>query len=945
MKPFSRLLLPNRDILETFQTQSSVTLTALLSVERHLIIQELALRPSGEWKPEVRGWTVVRVAEGVGYCLQGAGARELNTGDTLICAPATSVILRASQLGILKLEFFVVLPQYLNGLLTVTEWRQLEDASKNTAPHVLHFPANDPTAQKYTRLAAQVQRDCLSSRSAMLQLWASAINGLLPAQNPAGSGVQLRDRFREFIGKMSESELAARSLSELAAQLHCSERHFSRLFREEFNISLRSRQTELRLQRARQLLAATNSKIINVAYESGYRHLGLFNQMFKRRFGLTPSAWRQKNLSPMVDALAGRGRSVTLTVLLLLVQIFFSTAVKAETAASATNAAPKFKVEKYLVSGNTILSADKMGNLFTNVPEAFGTNVTFTQIRSALAELQTAYRERGFVTVSVGVPPQKLTNGMVKIRVTEGRLSDIQVLGNNWFSTPNVLRALPSLHTNMLLNSHVFQRELDLANANRDRQIYPVIAPGLEPGTSALTLKVKDRFPVHARVEYNDTGTPGTPSDRVAFNASYGNLWQLDHQLGVQYTFTPLDYKNANPYGVWDPDLPLVNNYSVYYRMPLGQPESVQEQIDQSNGHFGYNEATHQFQMPPPSGRPDVTFYASRALSDTGVQLDPIVPVLNTNGTLLGQQKASESVTLNEGLGLKFSLPLPQIRNVSSTLSWGVDYKHYETRALQADLILYSVTTTNGNSPITYGNPYQTVHYPLTSQMVDYFPLNLGISGSAPDQWGSTAFNAQANLNVANIGSLSDIAYSAGAPNLVLTNTQTHASKTISQNQASDNYFTLQAGATRDQRLYKDWDMLMHVDGQWSSTPLFSNEQFSMGGVSGVRGYTDGEAYGDSGWRVSLEPRTPLVNIGMVDGDVPFWLRGSAFMDYGEIYLLEKVSATAQDTTRFWGTGLSLTANIGSHIDARLAIAFPLLTAGATKAGDMHIYFAVGGQL
>src|SRR6185295_16265684 len=138
-----------------------------------------------------------------------------------------------------------------------------------------------------------------------------------------------------------------------------------------------------------------------------------------------------------------------------------------------------------------------------------------------------------------------------------------------------------------------------------DRTIYPVISPGLEPGTSDLTLKVKDRFPVHARTEYNNTGTPGTPADRVTANAQYGNLWQLEHQIGAQYTFTPVDYKSANPFGVWEPDLPLVANYSLYYRLPLGRPQPLQEQIDQSGGHFGYNEATHQFVMPPPSGRPD----------------------------------------------------------------------------------------------------------------------------------------------------------------------------------------------------------------------------------------------------------------------------------------------------------------------------------------------------
>ena len=110
-------------------------------------------------------------------------------------------------------------------------------------------------------------------------------------------------------------------------------------------------------------------------------------------------------------------------------------------------------------------------------PNAFGTNVTFEGIHAALGDLQMAYRERGYVTVSVGLPPQKLTNATVKVKITEGRLAAINVTGNRWFSMDNVLRALPSLHTNMLLNSHVFQRELDLANASRDRQIYPSSAP------------------------------------------------------------------------------------------------------------------------------------------------------------------------------------------------------------------------------------------------------------------------------------------------------------------------------------------------------------------------------------------------------------------------------------------------------------------------------------
>jgi AraC family transcriptional regulator of adaptative response / DNA-3-methyladenine glycosylase II len=97
--------------------------------------------------------------------------------------------------------------------------------------------------------------------------------------------------------------------------LSCSERHFRRLFLQEFGVSLRTRQIESRLQRARQLLDETGDKISNIAFESGYRHLGLFNARFKKRFGLTPSAWRQRNVSAAainsrIDAGLGWSRTI-----------------------------------------------------------------------------------------------------------------------------------------------------------------------------------------------------------------------------------------------------------------------------------------------------------------------------------------------------------------------------------------------------------------------------------------------------------------------------------------------------------------------------------------------------------------------------------------------------------------------------------------------------------
>ena len=180
------------------------------------------------------------------------------------------------------------------------------------------------------------------------------------------------------------------------------------------------------------------------------------------------------------------------------------------------------------------------------------------------------YHNRGYDTVKVTVPQQRLTNAVFKFLVFEGRLAGIVVSGNRYYSSNNVMRALPGLHTNLFLNSKLFQPQLDLANANQDRQIYAEIQPGPDSNTTLLVLRVKDRLPLHAKLEANDQSTPGTPELRLATSAVYDDLWQLDHSVGLQYTFSEEDYKRGGDWNLYD--RPLVANYSAFYRLPLACP-------------------------------------------------------------------------------------------------------------------------------------------------------------------------------------------------------------------------------------------------------------------------------------------------------------------------------------------------------------------------------------
>ena len=269
--------------------------------ERPLVIQDLSVPPASEWSSHCQGWTAVRVMEGSGYCLHKKGASELNVGDGFMAPETTNFIVRASQLGMLRLHYYQIQPGLLSGLLTTAESRLLKAVAGN-ASYIFFFKANDLSGREFSRLAGQPHTETLVMRCALLQLWAKGMTHLFdapPAQSPETArtgGNTLRARFFQMMEQLPEAEVLKLSLAELARQLHCSERHLGRLFIQKFGKPFRSHQIDLRLQHARDLLLDPGIKIASIARDSGYHHLSLFNATFKERFGMTPSEWRRDHL-------------------------------------------------------------------------------------------------------------------------------------------------------------------------------------------------------------------------------------------------------------------------------------------------------------------------------------------------------------------------------------------------------------------------------------------------------------------------------------------------------------------------------------------------------------------------------------------------------------------------------------------------------------------------
>lgn len=914
-------------------------------------LKRIELAASAEMEFRAVHWLFLGIRVGAAYASNSAGHRALNGGDLIVVPPENSIRLRSSQLGICSLAVCEVNADSLQGVLTVRERERLRGAG-STERAVSFFSTESDLASRFVPLASRLGELRLIDRISWIALAADYWASVLPADAVTPDASDASDRFQALVARLSAVEFSKLSATELAQACGCSVRHFSRLFHERFGKSLRDFQIEERLRYASQLLRDSHNKVIDVALESGFSHLSHFNSLFKSQFGLTPSAWRRRRDQPRNSR--NRRMGVVATAVLALLAI---PSAKVEAGAPATNApalnapahgstnapagggtnapakaSPHFAITSYLVEGNTVLSKDVVNKV---LGDHVGPDCTFDTLRAAIKELQLTYRGRGFVTVNVTLPVQSLTNGVVHLKVTEGMLTSIRVTGNRWFSSNNVMSSLPSLRTNLILNSGWFEAELDQANANRDRQIYPIIGAGPDPGTTELQLKVKDRFPLHGRWELNNKGSPDTPDLRMDASVQYGNLWQMEHQVGLQYNFTPGEMK---PSRVPVYDEPLISSYSGFYRMPLVPRSALLSDEAFTSTDFGYDPIARKFKAPPSSGQPELLIFASKSVSDSGVGQAPLQKILgdlsNTNDHLfISEQSTHRSITINEGLGFRVQAPLPKLGMFQQSFSIGPDWKHFYQSAaatnqynIQLDLSKNVVFPRTGLIDI---NPPVVQPLDLPESANDYVLMSANYTLSEADKWGGSSLTLTPSMSVRDVRG---------------TQTLFHHSKDTSviTQKPLGHFFTLNAGYSRDQKLVDEWLLSLRANGQWANRSLLSPEQFGLGGTMGVRGYRDGEEYGDAGWRVLVEPKTPSIELGNWQGESIIRGRFSLFTDYGERYLQNPQGRPP--SLAEWGAGVGAVVTVSDHFEARAAMAWPLLDTPGVKAWTGRIHFSIGAN-
>jgi hemolysin activation/secretion protein len=498
----------------------------------------------------------------------------------------------------------------------------------------------------------------------------------------------------------------------------------------------------------------------------------------------------------------------------------------AQTSESPAAREPRFDVYEYAVRGNTTLPVTAVERA---VYPFLGEQRTIQDVEAARAALEKAYRDAGFQTVSVEIPEQQVQGGVVNLRVVEGRVDRVRVVGARYYSQGQILSRAPSVAAGGVPYFPAVQKDIAALNTSDNLRVLPVLRPGVHFGTTEIDLNVQDRLPLSWNAELNNYYSPNTTHLRFLAGARYDNLWQLQHSISAQVQVSPEDTSE-------------VKAFSASYFAPLG-------------GDRGY--------------------------------VGGYYVISRSNVAAVGDQ-----VVLGNGdiLGLRWIKPLPPSERYTHSLTLGIDYKDFQQ----------NVTV-----------PGQ----PGIEQPIQYVPLSASYTGTLQGKKGITAFTTGLTFGVSPLSA----------------SEEEFANKRFN---ATSNFVIWKWQAQRTQMLSTWLSAFGEIDGQLANQPLVSNEQFTAGGVTSVRGYLEAEEIGDDGAHASFELRA----------NVPSQTIGSRIDELELHVFAEGAYLTIQDplpgtSGSAWlaSAGVGLRARAFGGMRLKLDVGVPFKSTLYTQAGDPRL--------
>jgi hemolysin activation/secretion protein len=229
---------------------------------------------------------------------------------------------------------------------------------------------------------------------------------------------------------------------------------------------------------------------------------------------------------------------------------------------------PSFILKEIKVTGSTVFASQDFQPIFN---EYINKKVTFQDMQAVSGKIEGKYKEKGYFTTTVYIPEQDIKDGVIEIRIAEGKMGALSIEGNKWFSADFIEKFIHA-KKNEILNIKSIARDILRINRNPDLEIKAVISKGKEPQSSDISLKVDGKMPWHAGFSEDNRGSRLTGKYRSMFYIRGSNVSGSGDTVFVNTLYSGRTFAESVSYSI--PIGTYGTKFGIdvnYFKMKLGK--------------------------------------------------------------------------------------------------------------------------------------------------------------------------------------------------------------------------------------------------------------------------------------------------------------------------------------------------------------------------------------
>jgi hemolysin activation/secretion protein len=155
----------------------------------------------------------------------------------------------------------------------------------------------------------------------------------------------------------------------------------------------------------------------------------------------------------------------------------------------APDEGPSFVLNSVRFTKSELLSAQELKSI---VMPYLGQQTRLSDLNRMVTQINTAYKEKGIYTATALLPKQAVTDGVVIVRLVEGKLGEMVVEGNSYLAEPYVREWVPFAGGKTLVDMNALESNILEFNRVNDARLQAELRAGKDFGLTDIVVVVDE---------------------------------------------------------------------------------------------------------------------------------------------------------------------------------------------------------------------------------------------------------------------------------------------------------------------------------------------------------------------------------------------------------------------------------------------------------------------